>query len=383
VLGQRTVSRHLAPLAVAASAFLAGSLGSSSSRAAGTNPSAAHPLLEIDAATFGSLAEEGLAQTQRLWWNPSARWYRGQLANPQPASMWWSFPLLEASATVAIVNPTAANRQRVQEIFMGAERYWDPTLAGHTGGVAAGWGVSPSYHAYFDDAGWWGVAYLDAFRATANRRWLFDAARALNFIDRYGWDRRRGGVWWDTSHEKKTSEPLAAGMLIAATLYRIQRDPRYLEIATRYLAWADAHTRNRKQANLYGRNATDGTVMDYVQGMIIAAEVELCIGTKSEAYCRRAEELAGASLTQFPVLADWAPETDVIFLYGLLRLYQHDRDTRWYSIVRTNAARAVANARDERGLWMKRWDGGWTDQGRLYTQAATLELLALASQATP
>lgn len=291
--------------------------------------------------------------------------------------------MLELVAAVAILDPTKPNKDRVQQVFDAAERYWDPTLGGGTGGVSAGFGVSPSHHAFFDDAGWWGIAYLDAYRATGNRRWLLNADRALSFIDRFGWDRRRGGVWWDTSHEKKTSEPLAAATLVASSLYRITRKHTYLEIAQRYLRWADANTRNPRQANLYGRNARDGTVMDYVEGMMIAADVELCLGTETSAYCTAAEELANASLTQFPLLADWAPETDIVYLRGLLRLYEHDHNPRWYDLIQANAERALAHARDEQGLWSKRWDGGWTDPGVLYTQAATLELFAWASSTPP
>ena len=363
-------------------AVVAGAAGAA--HAAEPQPLPAQRVVESDRMAFTSLAEDGLVRTQERWWNADAGWYKGALGgDPQTASLWWAFPLLEATAATAIAEPTPANEQRVEELFAGAERYWDPTLENGAGGVAAGWGVSPSGHAFFDDAGWWGVAYLDAYRATQDPRWLADAAKALEFIDRFGWDPRSGGTWWDTSHEKKTSEPLAAGTLIAATLYRIQHKPQYLAIATKYLQWADAKTRNLLQGDLYGRNATDGTVMDYVEGMMIAAHVELCVGTKQESYCRRAEQLADASLQEFPVLADWAPETDVVYLRGLLRLYQRDRDPRWYAVVYANAKRALLHARDAEGLWSKRWDGGWTQPGVIYTQAATLELFAWAATDHP
>jgi uncharacterized protein YyaL (SSP411 family) len=333
---------------------------------------------------FQRLAEQGLVQTQQLWWNPEKGWYRGSsTGDATPASMWWSFPLLELTAAVAIAEPTAANKQRVETVFKGAEGYWDPTLGDRTGGVSAGWRVSPSYHGFFDDAGWWGVAYLDAYRATGNKRWLTNASRALTFIDRFGWDPSSGGVWWDTFHQYKTSEPLAAGALIAATLYRIQHKKAQLAIAKRYLAWADTKTRNAKQDDLYGRSDRDGTVMNYVQGMMIAANVELCVGTKQSAYCNKAEQLGEASLKQFPYYADWAPETDVVYLRGILRLYERTRNPRWYRLLVDNAERALRYARDEDGLWSRRWDGGWTEPGRLYTQAATLELFAWAGVAKP
>jgi hypothetical protein len=51
--------------------------------------------------------------------------------------------------------------------------------------------------------------------------------------------------------------------------------------------------------------------------------------------------------------------------------------------VYANAKRAIANARDDQGLWSKRWDGDWTKPGLLRTQAGTLALLAWTATATP
>jgi hypothetical protein len=380
----RTIVRRARwPVVLSASIVLA-AVSAAGSGAAGAGSQPAPRVMTAEQAKLAALAEQGLTRTQELWWNPKAQWYAGSLSGvPATASVWWMFPLLEATAAVAIANPTRWNKLRVNEMFSGAEGYWDPTLEGGSGGVAANWHVSPSYHAFFDDAGWWGVAYLDAYRATGRKRWLDDAARALTFIDRFGWDWGRGGVWWDTGHKKKTSEPLAAGILIAATLYKIEHKQAYLAIAKRYLAWANAKTRNPRQGDLYGRNANDGTVMDYVEGMMIAAHVELCVSTGQQAYCRAAERLAEASLEQFPLLADWAPETDVVYLRGIARLYELDHDPLWYTMLYENAARAAAKARNAKGLWSKRWDGGWTAPGVIYTQAATLELFAWTSTLVP
>ena len=86
---------------------------------------------------------------------------------------------------------------------------------------------------------------------------------------------------------------------------------------------------------------------------------------------------------QFPILADWAPETDVVYMRWLLDLYARDDKPRWYAVVYANAKQAVAHARDSSGLWSQRWDGGWTKPGLLRTQAGTLALLAWMSTAKP
>jgi uncharacterized protein YyaL (SSP411 family) len=336
--------------------------------------------LAADRESFAALADAGLTALQMLWWSPDLGWYKSRpdASGPQPLpSLWYSFPVFEAFAARAIAEPSPENKAAVDAVALRAERYWDPTIAGGAGGFSWYFGLRGTGNAYFDDNGWWGIAYLDAYRATGNKRWLWDAARALTFIDRFGWDRfGGGGTWWDLDHDHKTSEPLAAGALIAATLYRIQRKPVYLQIAKRYIAWADAHTRDAVQGGLYGRNATDPTVMDYVEGMMLGADLQLCKATRVTAWCTKAEQIAAASLNAFPILADWEPQSDVIYLRFLLDLYNTDLNPRWYAVVYANAKRAQANAGGGDGLWPKQWDGGWIIPGAIYAQGATVELYA-------
>jgi uncharacterized protein YyaL (SSP411 family) len=347
-------------------------------------PLPSHATLVADRAQALTLAEQGLAQTQGGWWDAKAGWYRDQtIPGSGVATLWSSYPALELTAAVAIADPTPENKAAVDTLFGEAEAFWDPTLGAGSGGVSYLPGLRYTGVSYFDDAGWWGIAYLDAYRATGKTRWLSDAGRALSYIDAFGWDKVSGGMWWDSGHGKKTSEPLAAATLIAATLYRIQHRPYYLTLAKKYLAWADANTLNHAQGDLYGRNATDGTVMDYVEGMMVSAHAQLCAGTGQQTWCDQAENIARASLTQFPLLADWEPQSDVIYLRGLLDLYASDRDSQWYAVAYANEQAAVANARDDSGLWSRMWDGRWASYGALFTQAGTLELLAWVAATQP
>lgn len=353
-------------------------------RGANPPPLPPRPQLASDRAQFLHLAEQGLAQTKRLWWNSGLGWYNDRLDDTDRlplATLWSAYPLFEATNAVAIAHPTAASRAAVNAFAAKAVRYWDPNVK-PSGGFSYYYTSKGGWNAYFDDNGWWGLAFIDAYRATGNRRWLGQAARALRFMDSAGWDWAAGGMWWDTDHHHKTSEPLAAATLIAASLYRTTHKLGYLKLAKKYLAWANAKTVNRK-TGLYGRSDTDGTEMDYVEGMFIAAHAELCAATKSRAYCAKARQLANTALNHFPIDADWAPETDVIYLRWLIDLYEHDRNPRWYAVVYRNAQRAVASARDSQGLWSQRWDGTWTKPGMLRTQAGTLALLAWISVPAP
>jgi uncharacterized protein YyaL (SSP411 family) len=374
-------------LKLAAAAVAALALAAPAAFAADPPPLPTPKQLAKDQAAFLKLAEQDVRRTRQLFADDNSGFYlarlgQSQVSQPLP-TLWYAFPLFEAIDAVAIADPVQGNADAADHFAQLGENYWDPTIGDGAGGFSWYYRLRGTGNAYFDDNGWWGIAYLDAYRATGNKRWLWDAGRALGFIDQFGWDEEDGGVWWDVAKDYKTAEPLAAGAMIAATLYRIQKRPYFLEIAKRYIGWADAHTRVKSQGNLYGRNATDHTVMDYVQGMMISADVQLCAATKDQTWCTKAEKIAKASLNAFPILADWAPETDVIYLRGLLDLYLQDGNPRWYAVVYANAKRAQKHAHDKNGFWSLRWDGTWTLPGTLYTQSATLELFAWLAGATP
>jgi uncharacterized protein YyaL (SSP411 family) len=329
--------------------------------------------------TYFNVAESGIARTNTAWWNPAANWYSQLPHTPgdtarDVATLWDVFPLFEATDIIATTHPSAARRAAVEKIGRGAERYWNPE-----------WPVPgyfyipfrrPNVNAFFDDNGWWGLAFFDAYTATHDRRFLTDAIRAYHFIAVAGWARHQGGgIWWDTHHERKTSEPLAAETLLAAELYGATHKRAYLKTSLKLLAWANAHSWNRARS-LYQRNETDPTVMNYVEGMMIGAHTTLCRVLHKKSYCRKAEALAQASVRAFPPTYHWTVETDAIYYRWLLTLYTIDRNPRWYRLVDTWAQKALANARDSRGLFTRRWDGTHADEKRLLTPGGTLMLLA-------
>ncbi|MFL5967336.1 MAG: glycoside hydrolase family 76 protein [Gaiellaceae bacterium] len=330
--------------------------------------------------TYFSAAENGIAQTKAAWWNPAANWYaqRQHVPTDGPrdvATLWDVFPLFEAVDLVAIARPNAKRRAAVDAIARGAERYWNPGIKP----VGAYFYLPfqrPTATAFFDDNGWWGLAFFDAYTATHNRRYLTDAIRAYRTIAIAGWaGNMGGGVWWDTDHTRTTSEPLAAEILLAAELYGATHQRAYLNESLKLLAWANKHSWNRTRG-LYQRNATDAVVMNYVEGMMIGAHATLCRVLHKKSYCTKAEKLAAASVKAFPPSYHWATETDAIYYRWFLTLYAIDRNPRWYALADNWAKKALANARDTKGLFTKRWDGTTGDARRLLTPGGTLMLLA-------
>jgi Glycosyl hydrolase family 76 len=341
--------------------------------AAGARASSSPPYL--------ALAADGLAKLQNVWWNPVAGWYTTYPYKPSwgrggLATLWDAFPAFETVDLVAIADPTPAHLHAVDTIAIGAERYWDPDIAPVPGYVYLRDLRGPR-SAFFDDNGWWGIAFFDAYRATGKPRYLQDAVKAFRFIYAAGWaSRHGGGVWWDTDHTKKTAEPLAAEALLGTELYEATHDTHYLRVAERMIAWANTNSWNATRG-LYQRSDTSDTVMNYVQGMMIGAHLTLCRALKVAAWCRKAEQLAAASQVAFPPgVYQWAPETDAIYLRYLVELSREDHNKRWFTVADNWARAASANARDDQGLYTKRWDGAFASNDRLLTDAGTLMLFA-------
>jgi hypothetical protein len=357
--------------------------------ARGGDPRLALPpraMLQADRARFRGEAARGLAAARANWWNPRHRWYDRRLNSTDRyplATIWGIVHLFEAVDAVAIDRPTARNRAAVDFFARKSEHYWDRELA-PAGGYAPYIGDhGGDERAWFDDNGWLGIAFVDAYRATREKRYLADAARALQFIVRRGWDPVGGGLWSDTVFRRKTGESLASASALAAMLYESTGRAAYLKTARRFLAWGDAHFTGRD--GLYVRSDVDPTPMGYVEGPMLGAHDILCRRAHDARACTRAEALAQASLRRFGVDANHGPRYDTIYMRWLLELYRHDHDPRWYSLARRNALRALRSARDASGLFLRAWDGGSAHEsspGLLQTHGATVALLAWLA-ATP
>jgi hypothetical protein len=351
-------------------------------------PSAAK--LKADRGRFLSLARRGNADARSLWWDSRLRWYRDRRPDHDRyplATIWSIVPLFESLDAVAIAQPSSTNRRAVKAFGKKAETYFDRSL-GSSGGYAPYPGDRGGRErAWFDDNGWWGIAFVDAYRATHDRRFLKDAARALAFSARRGWA-KGGGLWWDTIHTRKAGEALAANSALAAMLYEHTRKPSYLKLARRFIGWGDAHLWN-SHANLYRRSDDSAFPMSYVEGPMIGAHAIICHAAHDKRACARAEELAEASLSWFGEDVDHGPQFDTIYLRWMLELSARDGDPRWYALAYRNANRALQNARDGHGVFTRAWDGGSITRhdarpGMIQTHAASVSLLAwLAAAPVP
>jgi hypothetical protein len=330
-----------------------------------------------------ALAQGAVAQGERRWSDRHSHWYYARLNDHDRyplARIWDIVPLFESLDAIAIAAPTRADRLAVTRFAAGAERYLNRRLRPLPGYSPYPGDRSASDETWFDDNGWWGLAFVNAYRATGRPRFLSDAQRALDYIAAAGWDPEGGGIWWNTSHPFKAGAALASGTLLATLLYQQTHSVFDLGQALRFLEWANSSGFVAAEG-LYADTSLEPTPVDYIEGPLIYAQALLCGLTATPADCERAEALKARALKRFGYLLDFSPQYDAIYLQWMLALYSLDHDPALYTLAVNNARDAQIRAPNSEGLYLLSWNGETlppedAEPGMLQTQAATASLFA-------
>ncbi|MGO8906236.1 MAG: hypothetical protein ACLQMH_11495 [Solirubrobacteraceae bacterium] len=332
---------------------------------------------------YQRFAEAGVSQAAR--WGHGA-WYCEYLRcahGPYPLiTIWGEVPMFETVDALETAAPSSAHRKLVDRFARANERYWDRALGGYAPypGDRAG-----NVRAFFDDNGWEGLAFVDAYKADQERRWLYDAQRAFHFIAAHGWDKARGGMWWNTSHPYHSGPALAADSLLGALLYGEDHERWQLEDVKKYVDWANANDNHDERQFYLEMPDQPESVNDYVQSPLVYAQYLLCKDGEGESYCERAGRVA-ATLAEQHVDAygyeyNYGPEYDASFMHWMMAYGQATGEQYWLTLAEINAAAAATNAANGQGLWLSSWWGGGiedpeTHPNMLRTMAATASLFA-------
>jgi hypothetical protein len=330
-----------------------------------------------------ALAQAGVAQARRHWWDPRRGWYDSRLEDHERyplATIWDSVPLFEALDAIAIAQPSTADRRAVASFAAGAERYLNRGLRPVPGYSPYPVDREANTETWFDDNGWWGIAFVNAYRATGTRRYLNDAERALHYVAAAGWATGTGGIWWNTEHPFKSGPALAADSLLATLVYQSGHSAFALAQARKFIAWANTGGFSSAEG-LYADSSLSATPVDYVEAPLIYAQALLCHLTGTPAECERARQLQATALQRFGYLLDFSPQYDAIYLQWMLALYSLEGDTTLYHLAADNARDAQARAANGQGLYLLSWNGETlpaldAQPGMLQTHAATTSVFA-------
>ena len=337
----------------------------------------------------------------RAWADAAARalqrWYNTRTGLWKTAG-WWNC----ANALTALVQHSQRTGNRrylpvIETTFGRAQR------------------VNPGFsNDYYDDDGWWALAWIAAFDLIGEDKYL-DLARKLFAGMTAGWDDTcSGGLWWTRTKTYKNAIPNELFMLTAGRLHQRRTDPRrrasgYLDWALREWEWFSASgligpaglVNDGLTANCANNG---GTAWTYNQGVIIGGLTALHEITGDGGYLRQAEAIAAAALRDLTVppgiLAEPGgqpaagrarrlagagrpgkqsdrPQFKGIFVRNLYELCRHSPHAEYRDFILANATSLWRNARNRRDQVGLAWTGPF-DRADAVRQGSALDALNAA-----
>jgi predicted alpha-1,6-mannanase (GH76 family) len=158
---------------------------------------------------------------------------------------------------------------------------------------------------YYDDEGWWGNAWVHAYKITGNATYL-TAAKNIFTDMQGGWDSTcGGGVWWNKDRNYKNAISNELFLLLAIRLH--QQTPgdsgagSYIDWANKEWTWFNNSGMINSQ-NLIndGLDAScqnnGGTTWTYNQGVILSGLTDLYSETRDATYLTKAQSIASAAI---------------------------------------------------------------------------------------
>jgi predicted alpha-1,6-mannanase (GH76 family) len=258
---------------------------------------------------------------------------------------------------------------------------------------------------FYDDEGWWALAWIRAFDLTGERRYL-DMARTIFTDMTGGWDSHcEGGIWWKKDRRYKNAIANELFLLVAVKLH--QRTPgdqgpgSYLDWARREWEWFRGsgmiNSEHLINDGLTSRCRNNGqTTWTYNQGVILGALTEFYKATGDRALLEQAERIADAALegltTPAGVLREVCepddcggadvPQFKGIFARYLADLHDVTRKPAYYNFLLTNARSIWAHNRDSSNRFGLRWTGPIDTVDAARHSSAMVPLAALAEPMT-
>jgi predicted alpha-1,6-mannanase (GH76 family) len=303
------------------------------------------------------------------------RWYRPRTGLWKTTGWWNSANALTALIQYCQLTGEQRHRHVIETTFGRAPR----TFAGFT-------------NEYYDDDGWWALAWIAAFDLTGDARYLEMARRLFEGLAA-GWDDKcGGGIWWTRGKTYKNAIPNELFLLVAARLHqRTAGGGGYLDWALREWEWFSASGLIGPAGLINDGLTADcanngGTTWTYNQGVIIGGLAALHEITGDGAYLGRAESIAAAvlrDLTAPPgVLAEPGeqprgggpdgPNFKGIFVRNLYELYQRSPRAQYRDFFLANATALWNRSRNGRNEFGFIWAGPF-DRADAARQASALD----------
>lgn len=220
---------------------------------------------------------------------------------------------------------------------------------------------------FYDDNQWIGIAYMDAYRRTKDKKYLERSSAIYRFM-MTGYDTLTGGglYWKEGDKTTKNTCSNGPGILLALQLYNATQERHYLDTALLLYHWTNQRLQSPQgvyyDALKLPANTIDKSLYTYNTGTMLQANAMLFAISKDRKYLAEAQRLAAASLNAFYKNGRLPPNYwfNAVLMRGYLALYELDK----------NKVYLQAFIRDADEIWRLE-----TDKNKLVGRAATKKLL--------
>lgn len=255
---------------------------------------------------------------------------------------------------------------------------------------------------YYDDEGWWALAWLKAYDNTHQQLYL-QAAIDLFEDMTTGYNATCGGLWWDKNHSSNGAIENELFLAVAAQLAnRASPKQYYLDWALKQWNWFHRSGLINDDFNI--NNGLDletcqndnGTIWSYNQGVILGGLLELYRAAPNPSYITIAEHIAVAAIDRLsdsegilhepcePGCGADGPQFKGIFTRNLQLLQQafpRNTGTLFKSFIDKNANSIWANDQDCGRLGLV-WSGPYINATASTQSSACDTLVAAAALAS-
>jgi rhamnogalacturonyl hydrolase YesR len=320
----------------------------------------------------------------------------------QPDTAWWLSSWWNSAVAVTTVMDYLKRTGRTDLLWI-VDRTFEVNRGVFPAGVKSGDAIEGHFISRaIDDVAWWGLAWVQAYDLTGDRKYLDEAVTIANYVHGF-WDTGTcgGGVWWDRERTYKNAVTIGLHTRLTAALHnRLPGDTVWLGRATASGNWfvtsgmINASGLVNDGLTTACRN-NGGTVWTYNQGLGIGGALELWRATGDARHLATARRLADAALAS-PALVRGGVLTEScdaaglscddnqkqfkgIFMRYVMDLADATGTASYRTFARTQSDALWANARDPLNRIGQRWSGLTPNVRDWRTQASGLGAVLAAT----
>jgi predicted alpha-1,6-mannanase (GH76 family) len=254
---------------------------------------------------------------------------------------------------------------------------------------------------YYDDEGWWALAWIDVYDLTQEQSYLSMAASIFTDMAS-GWDSTcSGGIWWSKDRKYKNAIANELFLSVAAHLATRAADPGK---RAEYIAWAqkvwdwftgsgmiNAHHLINDGLDIATCRNNQETTWTYNQGVILGGLTELNRVAPDPARVATAQSIAAAALAHLtdsngilhdvcePKCGADGVQFKGIFVRNLAHLNKAYPDPSYGKLIDANAESIWKNSQSPNHQFGQVWSGPF-DAGQAGSQSSALDAIVAAAQ---